>query len=657
MDQARDLVEEFTQLAQSDLAPREFYKRLLPRLASHLNAVGMAVWTCSEDSIEPLWQHEVDGAINDAEGGPSRHRSLLQKVQAARQPAFVLPKSMDEASSLINPTEFLLSICPIKDDETVVALLESFHSDDVEPGDREAGLRVLRTFAGIAAKTHRNFELRQLRERENWWIQFDEFTQAAHSSLHPIRTAYAIANEGRRVVRCDRMTVVLCRGAKCKVAAISGLDSVDRRANMVVLLEELASRVLAMREPLVHPTHGAELPPQLSDAVDAYVDNSRARFLTVAPLFESETSGPDKPAEPVKTNVIGALVAEQFAGDPISQELVDAVGQQASSALSNAIEHHRVFLLPLWAAVGRLSWIVTARNLPKTIAVVLLVMGVVFFLSLFPVKFELTAEGTLQPESRRHVFAESDGVIDLLEVQHGSLVSEGHVLAKLRSSEMDLQLADIRGELETTRKKLAATKAARVSSSSATGKDQLLVNQMAAEEEELREWLANLRHQQQLLIERKESLLARSPIKGEVITWDLENLLTARPVAKGDILMTVADTEGAWVVESLLLDRRVGHLRDALRDFGDELEVEYILATNPGVKLKGKIKKVAKSTIMDETYGLSLPVTIDITESDIEQLRPGAKVSAKIDCGKRSIGYVWLHEVFEFIQSRVLFRL
>ena len=658
MDHARDLAEEFAELARSDVAPRDFYKRLLPRLGAHLNAVGMAVWTCSGDSIAPLWQHGIDGAINGVEAGPGRHRSLLEKVQTAGQPAFVLPKSADESSSLINPTEYLLSICPVKDDDAVVALLESFHTDDVDQGDREAGLRVLRNFAGIAAKVHRNFELRQLREREHWWNRFDEFTQAAHSSLHPIRTAYAIANEGKRVIQCDRLTVAINQGDKCKVTAISGLDSVDRRANTVVLLEQLVSRVVATCEVLVYPNRHADLPPQLNDALESYVDTSQTRFLTVFPLVKAETWDDEKRPNSNETTTIGALVAEKFAGEPISQELVEAVGRQASGALSNAQEHEGVFLLPLWVAVGRLGWVVKARNLPKTIVFSLLLVALLMFLALYRVNFELAAEGSLQPELRRHVFAQADGVINQLKVAHGDPVSKEKELAILRSSDMDLRIAEIRGEVDTTIKKLAATKAARVSSSSATGKDQLLVNQMAAEEEELREWLTSLRQQQQLLNERKENLIARSPINGEVITWDLANLLTARPVAKGDILMTVADTKGPWVLELLLVDRRVGHLRDALLDLGEELEVSFILATNPSVTLHGKIKKVAKSTTIDETHGLSLPVTVDITESDIHQhLRPGAKVSAKIQCGRRSIGYVWLHEVFEFIQSRVLFRL
>jgi hypothetical protein len=41
----------------------------------------------------------------------------------------------------------------------------------------------------------------------------------------------------------------------------------------------------------------------------------------------------------------------------------------------------------------------------------------------------------------------------------------------------------------------------------------------------------------------------------------------------------------------------------------------------------------------------------------VAEPRPGATVVARIHCGRRALGYVWLHEVWEFIQSRVLFRL
>jgi hypothetical protein len=35
----------------------------------------------------------------------------------------------------------------------------------------------------------------------------------------------------------------------------------------------------------------------------------------------------------------------------------------------------------------------------------------------------------------------------------------------------------------------------------------------------------------------------------------------------------------------------------------------------------------------------------------------GAEVTAKVYCGKRSVGYVWLHDLIDFIRAKILFRL
>ena len=39
-----------------------------------------------------------------------------------------------------------------------------------------------------------------------------------------------------------------------------------------------------------------------------------------------------------------------------------------------------------------------------------------------------------------------------------------------------------------------------------------------------------------------------------------------------------------------------------------------------------------------------------------DELKVGADVKAKILCGQRAIGYVWFSDLFEFVQSRILFR-
>jgi hypothetical protein len=57
----------------------------------------------------------------------------------------------------------------------------------------------------------------------------------------------------------------------------------------------------------------------------------------------------------------------------------------------------------------------------------------------------------------------------------------------------------------------------------------------------------------------------------------------------------------------------------------------------------------------DEGNVVQLRVAID--KSDLKELRRGAGVIAKVDCGRRALGFVWFHDVWEFVESRVLFRL
>ena len=50
-------------------------------------------------------------------------------------------------------------------------------------------------------------------------------------------------------------------------------------------------------------------------------------------------------------------------------------------------------------------------------------------------------------------------------------------------------------------------------------------------------------------------------------------------------------------------------------------------------------------------------VRVAIDKEELPQRRPGATVTAHVHCGKRPLGYVWLHEAIAFVQSKILFRL
>jgi hypothetical protein len=49
-------------------------------------------------------------------------------------------------------------------------------------------------------------------------------------------------------------------------------------------------------------------------------------------------------------------------------------------------------------------------------------------------------------------------------------------------------------------------------------------------------------------------------------------------------------------------------------------------------------------------------VKVAIDKADVPNRQPGATVTGQVYCGRRSLGFVLLHDVIAFIQSRILFR-
>jgi hypothetical protein len=89
-------------------------------------------------------------------------------------------------------------------------------------------------------------------------------------------------------------------------------------------------------------------------------------------------------------------------------------------------------------------------------------------------------------------------------------------------------------------------------------------------------------------------------------------------------------------------------------DQAEALEVDYVLATEPGVTHRGKVRLIAARAEVHGEEGNTVLVKVDINKGDLdpEKLRPGASVSAKVHCGRRSIGYVYLHDAWAFVQRQ-----
>jgi hypothetical protein len=105
--------------------------------------------------------------------------------------------------------------------------------------------------------------------------------------------------------------------------------------------------------------------------------------------------------------------------------------------------------------------------------------------------------------------------------------------------------------------------------------------------------------------------------------------------------------------------------------------VTFILATNPDSedKLQGRVVEIAPSAETNGEKGNAVRMRVAFDQKELaklvdadatsdaaiaalkQELKVGADVKAKIDCGRKPVGYVLFHELWEFIQSRILFRM
>ncbi len=157
--------------------------------------------------------------------------------------------------------------------------------------------------------------------------------------------------------------------------------------------------------------------------------------------------------------------------------------------------------------------------------------------------------------------------------------------------------------------------------------------------------------------EKQKLLVVQSPIDGQVVTWQVRKRLVGRPIRRGQILMEVADPEGLWELEIHMREDRMGHIARAAAAADGPLPVTYIVATDPGSRHTGHVEEIHASAEVRGQEGNTVLVRVAIDMEELADLRPGASVTAKIYCGRRSIGYTWLHDLIAFVQTKILFRL
>ncbi len=679
----QEVVQQVTRLSRATVESERFFSELLDHSVRIMAAIGGAVWLKKPDGL--VLEYQINLSKTGVTLGPdsddspaiaereTQHAALLNQISLQTQARAIAPNSgrgTAESNAPTNPTEFLLLLAPIAIDDRVLGIVEIFQRTDVSPAACQGFVRFLGALADLAADYLRNSRLRDLQDRATLWGDFERFTERVHSGLDPKHISLVMANDGRQLIGCDRVMVAVPRGSKARIVAVSGSDAIDRRSNVIRAAEELIRRVAATRKPFwFDDASGASsaretLPPQLDRALHEHLDASASRLLAVLPLIAPASATGADESKTTNALLLGALLIESFSGVENLAQLkyrAEVVARQSAIAVSNARTHTNLPFLWALRLMGRVGWHLRLRQLPRTIVVLGLLTAAIAALFLVPADFTIDGRGELQPISRRGVFATSDGIVSSLssKLQGNQVptVDEGESLIELTHAPLDFEMTRTTGELQTARQKLNSTQVERLNVGRNDPNARAKIEQLSAQEQELGENIKSLTAQLEVLKKQQANLVQRSPIHGQVLTWDAAQHLQNRPVRQGERLLEVANVAGEWQLEVQVADQNIGYINAARRELQPNLDVAFVLATDPEVTYHGTLRDVSREVRFDPDLGPSVLVTVSVPRSAVPNthLRPGATVIPHIHCGQRPIGFVWFHELIHAIYSRLLF--
>ncbi|MCE9553774.1 MAG: GAF domain-containing protein [Planctomycetes bacterium] len=664
-----DALAEIARLAHTDIPREEFFSRLLIHVVEVLTAAGGAAWLLSADSrqLDLVATSALPADLAQNTVCQPRHAQLVGDALRSGKSAIIDPAPAEsneanadlEAAATGNPLPYVLLLAPLQTPQRPYGVLEIFQSSGSDTQLQPGSFRFLEAMAELAAEYLRNQEFTQLQSRQSEWDQLDRFGHSIHRTIDLTQTAYTLANEARGLIGCDRVTVVVSRRGKSRVAAISGQAVTEHRANVVRLLLTLAQRVIKSGQSLWYDGNMADVPPQIEEPLQAFIDESQTLSLAVIPLVRPRNTDNENEVTPPQPEILGAMVIERIKQQGLSDQFrsrTDQVSRRGAAALANAMDHDRVFLMPLWRTLDKTRWFVEARRLPKTLAAAAVVLAIVVAACVIPADFRISAPGTLQPAERRDVFVQEAGVVSNVRVDHADRVTAGTELIRLRSRELEAQITEVTGRRNSTQELLHAARQSE--GNSRLSQEERI--KISGQHSQLQKSYESLNAQLKLLQAKHQLLTVRSPIDGQIVTWDAKQRLLDRPVEKGQLLVSVANPN-RWELELQLPENHAGYVASAWEAAQADkrpLNVTYILATDPAHRRVGTVTEVQQSAEIRGEEGSTVLVRVKIDPSDLQatQLRPGATVTGQIDCGRQSLGYVWCYDIVAFIRSKILFR-
>jgi hypothetical protein len=683
--QVDQLAAEIARISEADLAPPEYYAKFLELMLQALQAPAGAVWirTPQNNLMLQCQSGMREVGIDRTPQDKAMHDELLRQVALQGKPGIVAPstsRAMEGDGQLAgNPTAYVILLAPVLYEKEVTALVEIWQDPSRPPAAHQGYLKFLLQMVGLASTFTRAHRLRQMTGQQQLWVQLEAFARQVHGSLNPTEVSYWVANEGRRLIEADRISVGLRTGSKINVYAVSGADVVEKRSNLVQRMRALFQAVVEWGERLVYTgTKDESLPPPVLEALDNYLAESNSHVLVVLPVRDER----DKDTHRKPRSVLLMEAFEPKIASALLVERLEVISKHAGPALYNAVEHRRIPMRFIWGPLAYLQEGMGGQAKAITSLVITGITALLAIMLFVPYPLKMSATGQELPKDRVWVFAPRPGEI----VQVKSSLLPNTVVTKDQELLVmyDTKLADEVNQLKTEIATSEARIAANIKNPDGTeNKDAVLAREEARNTKAARlDQLKRMRELYNIDVVNPGYFVVKSPKTGRILNTDFQENLRGRRVQPHEPLIRIGatDAKGAklaqWEIEVKIPQKHVGQVLKALKALEDkgekaELDVDLLLQTQPTALYRGKLRRekiAAQANPNKDNHDEPEPVVVawvridgdDIPEGyrlSPSDLVTGAEVHTRIRCGNHAMGYSLFYGVWEFTFEKVVFYL
>lgn len=634
LQQIEILLEGLEEMAESDsTTPINFFQQLVDRATFATSALGTAFWLVESGNAAPKL------ACNP-------EQLELQSFVAAQQTTFSNKEEQSLEPSEVTTANQVVLVNPIRENGVVQSFLTSHFDNGTPKAKIRAVTQVLGALAEVAEEFLSNHSARNVQQLLQFWQEVNQFSVDSGAQLNLHKSSYILANDLPPLIDCDRVTIFRRRGRSVRPVATTGVKKIHSKSTEMKAMRDLA-RLGTYHQNNVEISRAKF--NQADQSLDKFIAPAAEKYLSIS-ATEEIVLVPFRDEESSARQSTGIAVLEYYTvpeDSILTARKTAAVLPIAESSWNNALRYDSIPGRGLSEFLFGWTKKLSVYNLLFTTLILATIVGLAAAGWFIRSPQLVDAEGQLQPVEQQNVFASVDGEIKELFVQHGDSVAKDQPLLQLTSLKLEKEAQRIRGEIAAVAKKLDGLLVTLNQLVADSNDNTILQTQISGEVESVRLERQNLETLLKLVEKEQAQLQLDAPISGTVLTWEVEQKLSKRPVSQGNAILRVANLEGKWVVEFRLPDRNAGYVLAAFQRDPNNLKVTFSLASDPKTQYESVISSISQSTVSRIGETPYVRVLVNVPDEIKKPIRPGVSVVGKINCGDERLFYAWFYEIID----------